>query len=83
MSYTNGEYKQVSRASFAVFHQPHYDLTMTAPYHEGVALEDVQFDRYLPHNVPPLASRWWNATTDTFGAFTRRTFETYYDMKMK
>merc|ERR1712176_795355 len=73
----------VSRASFAVFHQPHYYLPMEAPYHEGIDVETVQFARFLPENVPTLSSRWMNETGDTFGAFTTRTFEKYYDMKMR
>ena len=83
MGYKNDKYWDVSRGSFAVFHQPQHDLRMIAPYHDGVTLESVQFDRFLPESVPTLSSRWWNGSDDTFGAFSTRTFETYYDMKMK
>eukprot|EP01084_Bolivina_argentea_P117079 207957_1 len=83
MAYRNNEkYFDVSRASFAVFHQPHYDFSMIAPYHDGITLNEIQFDRFLPDSVPLLSSRWWNASDDTFGEFTKRTFQTYYNMKM-
>eukprot|EP01083_Nonionella_stella_P093725 262757_1 len=78
MAYKSPKYYNISRVSFAVFHQPHYDLSMKAPYHEGITLEKVQFDRFLPDNVPALSSRWWNATGDTFGQFSSRTIQAYY-----
>lgn len=83
MGYQGNAYRDISRSSFAVFHQPHYYLSMTAPYHEGVDVETVQYDGRWGLSLPKLSSRWWNATGDTFGEFTTRTFETYYNMKMK
>lgn len=83
MGYRGGQFVDISRSSFAVFHQPHYYLSMTAPYHEGVDVETVQYDGRWGLSIPKLSTRWWNGTGDTFGAFTTRTFETYYDMKMK
>ena len=83
MTYHGEEYEGVSRASFAVFHQPQGGLSMTAPFHEEVTLEDVQFDRFLPQNVPSSSSRWWNASGDSISDFSTRTFETYYAMKMQ
>ena len=82
MGYQGGQSKEISRSSFAVFLQPHYNQSMTAPYHEGVDVETVQYDGWWGLSIPKLSSRWWNASTDTFGAFHTRTFETYYNMKM-
>ena len=66
----------LSRASMAVFMQPTHTHHMRAP--GGISLEQVQFDRFLPNNVPPLKGRWKNETNDDFGKFTERTLNGYY-----
>ena len=69
-------YKNLSRASFALFMQPNHTHHMRAP--GNIDLDDVQFDRFLPPSVPPLAKRWKNETGDTFGKFSERTISGYY-----
>jgi len=82
-AYRGAAFRSVSRASFAVFHQPKHAMPMKAPFHEGLTLHSIQRDHLSHLNVPPLASRWQNASGDTFGQFTARTFEAYYAMKMQ
>jgi len=72
----DNRYSKVSRASFAVFMQPNHLHHMRAP--EGISITEIQFDKFLPPTVPPLAGRWWNETGDTFGLFTARTLSGYY-----
>ncbi|ETO22571.1 hypothetical protein RFI_14622, partial [Reticulomyxa filosa] len=67
----DARYAKTSRASFALFMQPNHLHHMRAP--EGLSIPEIQFDRFLPPTVPPLSGRWWNETSDTFGAFTART----------
>lgn len=68
----------VSRTSFAVFMEPGWEETMSAPtLEEAEGAQSNEAEKALPDGVPPLASRWGTEdcpyTSCDFGAFTSAT----------
>lgn len=41
-------------------------------------VEKATYSPHLPPTVPALATRWQNEKGDTFGSFSKRTFDAYY-----
>ena len=73
----------LSRATFAIFMGPEFDLPMTVP--EGVEPTATQSDtaaEVLPRGVPSLRTRWGTDdcpfTTCNFAGFSTATFSKYH-----
>ena len=69
--------QHISRSTFAVFHQPNHTFSMHIG-NDNMDLERMFKNSYLPDNVIPLNKRWNNNENDTFGKFSRRTWDAYY-----
>ena len=73
----------ISRATFAVFMEPEWHVSMAAP--DGIdpkATQSSAAASFLPKGVPPLHSRWGTEecpfTTCNFGDFSTETFKRYH-----